>query len=110
MKPHFNIQHRGGSFSFIPPSDDRNNCQFGIRTENDGGSATILTHFHPSCRPEDLVALCLLHRAIGSIIDHYQPGIVSPLPDGDSSEVDAMKVLFEVDRLWREGNAEVVNV
>lgn len=106
MKEHFKIKHRGISFSFLPPTEDRDNCQIAIATDGaPNNSFTLHTHFNPSCYENDLVNLALLHRAIGCLIHSYQPGVVTPVPDGDPDQVDAMKVLHEVDRIWREGNA-----
>ncbi len=39
------------------------------------------------------------YRDLGEALDLIQPGLVNPLPDGDSSEVDAMKVIYEADQL-----------
>lgn len=107
MKDHFKITHRGLTFSFLPPtSGERDNCQIAIAADGYGNNSFSLhTHFNPDCYENDLVNLVLLHRAIGHLINAYQPGIVTPLPDGDPSEVDALKVLYTVDQLWREGNS-----
>ena len=43
------------------------------------------------------------YRDLGDAINWLQPGLTLPLPDGDPSEVDAMKIIFEADRLRSEG-------
>ena len=41
------------------------------------------------------------YRDLGALLDELQPGLINPLPDGDPSEVDAMKVIYEADQLQR---------
>lgn len=49
----------------------------------------------------DLPNLLNFYRDLGEALDIMQPGLVSPLPEGDASEVDAMKIIYEADRLQR---------
>lgn len=51
----------------------------------------------------DLPRLLNFYRDLGECLDLLQPGLVSPLPEGDPSEVDAMKIIYVADRLRREG-------
>lgn len=39
------------------------------------------------------------YRDLGVSLSHLQPGLTQPLPDGDPSIVDAMKVIYEADQL-----------
>lgn len=50
----------------------------------------------------DLADALNFHRLLGQAIGELQPGLVDPLPEGDPSEVDAMKVLYEADSRMRE--------
>jgi hypothetical protein len=47
----------------------------------------------------DLPRLLNFYRDLGAALDFIQPGLVNPLPDGDSNEVDAMKVIYVADQL-----------
>ena len=51
----------------------------------------------------DLPRLVNFYRDLGECLDLLQPGLIFPLPEGDPSEVDAMKVIYEADRLRKEG-------
>ncbi len=42
------------------------------------------------------------YRDLGDLLDHLQPGLVNSLPEGDPSEVDAMKIIYEADQLRKE--------
>jgi hypothetical protein len=48
---------------------------------------------------DSLPHLLNLYRDLGELLDSLQPGLTSPLPDGDPSEVDAMKVVFVADQI-----------
>lgn len=98
MKPHMKIQFAGAEVSFLPPNDSTDYCA--IVSRADAGNAHTTLHL---CT-DDPVSLGLLHRAIGHILDVYQPGIVAPLPDDSPDLVDAMKILHEIDREWCKAN------
>ena len=94
MRDHFKVKMNGADLSFLSES-------MVIRNENGTGA-----FFSTQVVSADPVAWGLIYRAIGNILDGLQPGIVSPLPDGDPNEFDAIRVAYEIDRLWREGNTE----
>lgn len=62
----------------------------------------IAGDLHASIMVRSLPHLLNFYRDLGAVLDDLQPGLVSPLPDGDKNEVDAMKVIYEADRLQRE--------
>lgn len=94
MNDHFMVKMRGANLSFLSES-------MVIRNENGTG-----VYFTAQIVSDDPVAWGLIYRAIGNILEGLQPGLVSPLPDGDPNEFDAIRVSYEIDRLWREGNSE----
>ena len=102
MKRHFAIKHRTLRFNFLPPLDMGDSTQINIYLEDQGIFSSFGFHFRAT--EEDTIALALLHKAIGTCLSIAQPGYLDPLPDGDHNEVDAMKLDYEVNRLWREGN------
>jgi hypothetical protein len=51
--------------------------------------------------PDSLADLYNFYRDLGELLDYHQPGLVNPLPDGDPSEVDAMRIIYEADQLRR---------
>lgn len=48
---------------------------------------------------QSLPHLFNFYRDLGVSLSHLQPGLTYPLPDGDPSIVDAMKVIYEADQL-----------
>lgn len=48
---------------------------------------------------QSLPHLFNFYRDLGVSLSHLQPGLTQPLPDGDPSIVDAMKVIYEADQL-----------
>ena len=104
MKDHFRINHRGMRFRFIPPSDTSPTLQIAMSFGAGGVSSDMTIHWNAILQ-EDLVALGLLYKAIGYSLAIMQPGYIDPVPDGDPNYIDAMKLDHEVNRLYREGNA-----
>lgn len=51
---------------------------------------------------EDLPRAVNFIRALMDAVEYVQPGVFRPLPDGDPSIVDAMKVLHEADSIQGE--------
>ena len=94
MKDHFEVNIAEGRVSFLPSS-----MVIRLETSLGGFSSTQIVSMDP-------VAWGLIYRAIGNILEGLQPGLLSPLPTGDPNEFDAIKVAYEIDRKWREGNAE----
>ena len=103
MKPHFRIQHRSMEFSILPPTEDQ--LILGLHTSITVNGTSFQSGIHFSARvPDDLINLALLYKAIGYSLSMMQPGYLTPLPEGDPNEVDAMRLDYEVNRLWREEN------
>ena len=67
------------------------------------GSRMLLGFFSDSIHSflwvDSLPHLLNFYRDLGALLDEAQPGLTNPLPDGDPSELDAMKVVFEADQL-----------
>lgn len=59
----------------------------------------LYTHLYAYSLPH----LLNFYRDLSEALNEMQPGLIFPLPDGDPHEVDAMKVVFEADRL-RKGD------
>jgi len=99
MKDHFKVKIGSGSeISFM--ASDKVSCFASISVYCD--MPYVRTNFQ--IITDDVVALCLIRRAIEHQIAALQPGLVNSLPPGDPEEFDAMKISYEVDRLWNEGN------
>lgn len=54
---------------------------------------------HTTLFVHSLPHLLNFYRDLGDFLNELQPGLTLPLPEGDWSEVDAMKVLHEADQL-----------
>lgn len=50
----------------------------------------------------DLPRLFNVYRDLGALLNDAQPGLTYPLPDDSPDLVDAMKIIYEADRLRRE--------
>ena len=57
---------------------------------------------HATIGIRSLPHLLNFYRDLGALMNELQPGLTLPLPEGDPSEVDAMKVIHEADRLRLE--------
>ena len=102
MKDHYSIVFRGVELRFLPPKSDRDNAQIAIDIKSQNCSVTSHLHF----AQDQVVQLVLLHRAIGEIIEVFQPGIINPLPDGDPSIVDAMQIIYAADVAQEKENSD----
>lgn len=74
------------------------------RLEAMGATVSISIHsggLYVGAMCHSLPHLLNFYRDLGGVLDELQPGLVNPLPDGDLSEVDAMKVIYEADRIQR---------
>jgi hypothetical protein len=77
----------------------------GLEYRIDANAYTVQLGFHVGSGQHSniffnsLPMLLNFYRDLGESIDFVQPGIVNPLPDGDPSEVDALKVIYEADQL-----------
>lgn len=50
---------------------------------------------------QSLPHLFNFYRDLEAALNFLQPGLTSPLPDGDPNIVDAMKVIYEADQIRR---------
>ena len=69
-----------------------------------GGAAFLSftsNSLYASFTAHSLPHLLNFYRDLGALINDLQPGLTLPLPDGDPSEVDAMKVIYEADQIQK---------
>lgn len=73
-------------------------------TDLDGGVRVgfLAGEHYSSVLSRDLPRLLNFYRDLGEALEYLQPGLTKPLPDGSPDEVDAMKVIYEADRLRRD--------
>ena len=50
---------------------------------------------------DSLPHLLNFYRDLGDVLNHLQPGLTLPLPDGDAEELEAIKISWRADQLRR---------
>lgn len=87
-----------------PVIGDRTDVPYYRLEEMSGGAYLALnsSQLHASIVIRSLPHLLNFYRDLGDLLNEIQPGLTLPLPEGDPSEIDAMKVIFEADRVRGE--------